>query len=99
MNRSRQLLAVDRDKGAKESTMSPTEMTLHEAIEKWLAPAPAMRVHVVRIRAGMHGRCVCVEAIRSDGPLSIFFFRHDDGWWNVYPPAQARPAMSVWRTA
>jgi hypothetical protein len=80
--------------------MSPTEMTLHEAVEKWLALTLAMHAHVVRVRrAGRHGRCVCVEASRSDGLLSIFFFRHDDGWWNVYPPAQARPAMSARRTA
>jgi hypothetical protein len=79
--------------------MSPTEMTLHGAIEKWLAPTLAMRAHVVRVRrAGRHGRCVCVEAVLSGGLLSIFFFRHDDGSWNVYPPAQARPAMSAWRS-
>jgi hypothetical protein len=79
--------------------MSPTEMTLHWAVEKWLAPTLVMRAHVVRVRrTGMDRRCVCVEAVRSGGLLSIFFFRHDDGSWNVYPPAQARPAMSAWRT-
>ncbi|MGF6378604.1 hypothetical protein OKW31_001517 [Paraburkholderia atlantica] len=79
--------------------MSPTEMTLHWAVEKWLTPTHAMRAHVVRVRrTGMHRRCVCVEAMLSGGLLSIFFFRHDDGSWNVYPPAQARPAMSAWRS-
>ncbi|MEX3963111.1 hypothetical protein AB4Y42_12970 [Paraburkholderia sp. EG286B] len=80
--------------------MSPTEMTLHWAVEKWLAPTPAMPAHVVRVRHTRRDRrCVCIEAVRPGGLLSIFFFRHDDGSWNVYPPAQARPAMSVWRTA
>ncbi|MGF6260958.1 hypothetical protein OKW50_004972 [Paraburkholderia youngii] len=78
--------------------MSRTKMTLHWAVEKWLAPTLAMRAHVVRVRGtGMHRRCVCVETVLSGGLLSIFFFRHDDGSWNVYPPAPARPAMSGWR--
>ncbi|WP_413184846.1 hypothetical protein [Paraburkholderia sacchari] len=79
--------------------MSPTEMTLHWAVEKWLAPTSAMP-DVVRVRrVWRHRRCVCVAAVRPSGLLSLFFFRHDDGSWNVYPPALARPAMSVWRTA
>jgi len=28
-------------------------------------------------------------------PISIAFFRHDDGSWQVYPPAIERPAMGV----
>ena len=80
--------------------MSPTGMTLHWAVEKWLAPVPAMPAHVVRVRRTQrHRRCVCITTVRPSGLLSIFFFRHDDGSWNVYPPAQARAAMSVWRTA
>ncbi|SIT50292.1 conserved hypothetical protein [Paraburkholderia piptadeniae] len=80
--------------------MSPTGKTLHWAVDKWLAPTPAMPARVVRFcRTQMHRRCVCVEAARPGGLLSIFFFRHDDGSWNVYPPAQVRPAMSAWRTA
>ncbi|TDG06582.1 hypothetical protein E1N52_19840 [Paraburkholderia guartelaensis] len=80
--------------------MSTTGMTLRWAVEKWLAPTTATPAHVVRVRrTGRHRRCVCIEAARASGLLSIFFFRHDDGSWNVYPPARARPAMSVWRTA
>ncbi|EEA02311.1 conserved hypothetical protein [Burkholderia sp. H160] len=80
--------------------MNRTEMTLHWAVEKWLAPTLAMHAPVVRVRrTAVHRRCVCIEAVRPGGLLSIFFFRHDDGSWNVYPPAQTRPAMSAWRTA
>lgn len=80
--------------------MSPTGKTLHWAVDKWLAPTPAMPARVVRFcRTQMHRRCVCVEAVRPNGLLSIFFFRHDDGSWNVFPPAATRPAMSAWRTA
>ncbi|RQS57033.1 hypothetical protein DID96_36835 [Burkholderia sp. Bp8963] len=79
--------------------MSSTEKTLHWAVDKWLAPTPAMPARVVRLRrTQMHRRCVCVQAMGPGGLLLIFFFRHDDGSWNVYPPAQARPAMSAWRT-
>ncbi|UXU89638.1 hypothetical protein [Burkholderia sp. S-53] len=79
--------------------MSATEKTLRQAVEKWLAPTPAMPAHVARVcHTQMHRRYVCVEAMRPGGLLSIFFFRHDDGSWNVYPPAQSRPAMSAWRT-
>jgi hypothetical protein len=35
-----------------------------------------------------------VEALRPGGLLSIFFFRHDDGSWNVFPPQAERPAMN-----
>jgi hypothetical protein len=80
--------------------MSPTEKTLHWAVAKWLAPTPAMPARVVRFcRAQTHCRCVRVQVVGHGRLLSIFFFRHDDGSWNVYPPAQARPAMSAWRTA
>ncbi|MEX3936389.1 hypothetical protein AB4Y32_32190 [Paraburkholderia phymatum] len=79
--------------------MNPTGKTLHWAIDKWFAPTLARPVHVLRFyRTRVHRHCVCVEAMGSGGLLSIFFFRHDDGSWNVYPPAQARPAMSAWRT-
>jgi hypothetical protein len=78
--------------------MFPSEKTLHWAVDKWFAPTPAMPAHVVRSRrVWMHCRCVCVEAMRPSGLLSIFFFRHNDGSWNVFPPARARPAMPEWR--
>jgi hypothetical protein len=81
--------------------MATTEQTLHWAVDKWLAPTPAMPARVVRFcRTQLHRRrYVCVEATRPGGLLSIFFFRHDDGSWNVFPPAQERPAMSAWRNA
>ena len=80
--------------------MSPTGKTLHWAVDKWLgstSATPARDLHFYRTQ--VHRSCVCVQAMGSDGLLSIFFFRHDDGSWNVYPPARARPAMSAWSTA
>lgn len=54
--------------------MSTTGKTLHWAVDKWLAPTPAMPARVVRFcRTQMHRRCVCVEAVHPSGLLSIFF--------------------------
>jgi hypothetical protein len=79
--------------------MITTEKTLHWAVDKWLAPTAAMPARVTRFcRTHAHGpRCVRVEAARPSGLLAIVFFRHDDGSWNVFPPAARRPAMNGWR--
>jgi hypothetical protein len=77
--------------------MNTTEKTLRWAVDKWLAPTAAAPARVMRCsrRSGSSRRCVRVEAVRPDGPLSFFFFRHDDGSWNVFPPATVRPAINT----
>ncbi|CAB3763092.1 hypothetical protein [Paraburkholderia humisilvae] len=81
--------------------MNSTGKTLHWAVDKWLAPTPAMPARVTRLSRmrGHGGRCVCVETARPSGLLAIFFFRHADGSWNVFPPAAQRPAMNGMRVA
>jgi hypothetical protein len=80
----------------EENIMVAAEKTLHWAVDKWLAPTPSMPARVVQFchRASQHQRYVCVEALRPGGLFSIFFFRHDDGSWNVFPPPIERPAMN-----
>ncbi|HVE11298.1 MAG TPA: hypothetical protein VNE00_28850 [Paraburkholderia sp.] len=73
--------------------MNTTGKTLHWAVDKWLAPTAAMPARVT----GFRHRCVRVEAARPNGVLSILFFRHADGSWNVFPPLAERPAMNGWR--
>lgn len=75
--------------------MNATEKSLHWIVDKWLAPTPSMpaRVTQVRHRSADSRRFVRVEALRPTGLLSIIFFRHDDGTWNVFPPASPRPAI------
>jgi hypothetical protein len=87
--------------GFKENIMAAAEKSLHWAVDKWLAPTPSMPARVVQFchRASQHQRYVCVEALRPSGLLSIFFFRHDDGSWNVFPPQAERPAMNGHRRA
>jgi hypothetical protein len=77
--------------------MHTDEKSLRYAVDKWLAPTPAMPARVVRFC--VRARYVCVEALRPTGVLAIVFFRHDDGSWNVFPPQIKRPSMGVERLA
>ena len=89
--------------------MVASEQSLRVLVEKWLGAVVAGHLHVHsihRIRAGRH-RCVCIEVERASGsasrsassPFTLFFFRHNDGAWHVYPAEAVRPAMSLGRLA
>ena len=89
--------------------MVASEQSLRVRVEKWLGAVSAGHLHVRsihRIRAGRR-RCVCIEVERVSGStfssaissFTLFFFRHDDGAWHVYPPESVRPAMSLGRLA
>lgn len=76
--------------------MNGTESSLRMQVDKWLAPSarvPARIVCFSRLPA-QRRRFVCVEAVHPAGTIAIFFFRHDDGSWCVFPPADRRPAMT-----
>lgn len=77
--------------------MDTTRTSLRELVNKWLAPTSATPGHVTHFgRTALHRhRYVRVEALHTAGVLAIFFFRHDDGTWCVFPPAATRPAMST----
>jgi hypothetical protein len=81
--------------------MNSGASTLHGLVDKWLGPTPATPARVVRLnRKGANPtRCVCVEVRRPSGLLSVLFFRHKDGSWFVFPPAESRPSMTVGRFA
>ncbi|QIE27873.1 hypothetical protein SBC1_59840 (plasmid) [Caballeronia sp. SBC1] len=85
--------------------MVASEQSLRVRVEKWMGAVSAGHLHVRsihRIRAG-RCRCVCIEVERASGSacssFTLFFFRHDDGAWHVYPPESVRPAMSIGRLA
>jgi hypothetical protein len=68
--------------------------SLSRLVEKWLMPTLATQIRVTRFshtlelrgtRQNMR-RYVCVEALRPEGSIALFFFRHDDGTWHVFPP-------------
>jgi hypothetical protein len=66
-------------------------------VEKWFGRGAALRARVARFGYSRQGRCryVCVEAIRASGVLAIFFFRHADGSWCVFPPESRGPMMNL----
>ncbi|MBV8628761.1 MAG: hypothetical protein JO371_12990 [Paraburkholderia sp.] len=68
--------------------MNKLEPSLRLLVEKWLAPTENSPARVVRFGHTQrdHYRYVCIEAFRSEHLLAIFFFRHDDGSWQVFPP-------------
>ncbi|MFK4448982.1 hypothetical protein ABH944_009038 [Caballeronia udeis] len=76
--------------------MNIAERSLRLQVEKWLVPTPSTPARVTqfsRTRSNQR-RFVRVEIIRPAGGLvGIFFFRHDDGTWCVFPPETARLAM------
>jgi hypothetical protein len=63
--------------------------SLRYQVEKWLAPASTSLVHVTEFGRTRRGRTryVRVETSSSTGVRVLFFFRHDDGTWHVFPPA------------
>ncbi|HEY3596734.1 MAG TPA: hypothetical protein VGL08_04340 [Paraburkholderia sp.] len=65
-----------------------SEQSLRFLVEKWLAPQPSIPVRVTEFsRTRRDGtRYVRVETQLPEGARSLFFFRHDDGCWCVFPP-------------
>jgi hypothetical protein len=81
--------------------MNRRETSLRRLIGKWVAPTSVKPVRITRI-SGMpsnQGRCVCVQVCQDVRSLTIFFFRHGDGSWYVFPPVTNRPAMRAERWA
>lgn len=80
---------------------STNEQSLRFQVEKWLAPGPTTPVHVTafsRTRSGRR-RYVCVETAQPAGLRALFFFRHDDGYWCVFPPSADGPRVTAERLA
>lgn len=78
--------------------MRSEEKSLRWLIDKWMARTPASPVRVTRygqVRSGQ-GRYVLAQSSGDARSLMIFFFRHDDGSWCVFPPASKRPAMHAY---
>ncbi|BAN27591.1 hypothetical protein [Caballeronia insecticola] len=76
--------------------MNIRETSLRRLVEKWLGPASDMRARVTLFShsRASRWRYVRVASYRASGELSMFFFRHDDGSWSVFPPQAERPTMN-----
>ncbi|MGU7784434.1 hypothetical protein [Burkholderia sp. PU8-34] len=69
--------------------------SLRYQVEKWLTPT--MQVHVTAFGRTHPGRerYVCVETTQAAGLRALFFFRHDEGCWHVFPPLADTPLRRV----
>ncbi|MDN7179254.1 hypothetical protein M0D69_14870 [Caballeronia sp. SEWSISQ10-4 2] len=85
--------------------MIATEQSLRGLVEKWLDAASAvpLRVHSIHRIRSRRRRCVCIEVERAADfvthSFTLYFFRHDNGAWHIYPAEAVRPAMSIERLA
>ncbi|MCP3717593.1 MULTISPECIES: hypothetical protein [Paraburkholderia] len=60
--------------------------SLRYQVEKWLAPTSPVHVTAFGHTPSGRARYVCVETRQTTGFHALFFFQHDDGYWNVFPP-------------
>ncbi len=69
--------------------MQASGISLRGLIDKWLGSNLAAPARITRLRRSLtcRGGCVRVDVARPSGPVSMFFFRHDDGCWCVFPPS------------
>jgi hypothetical protein len=79
--------------------MDTGEKSLRVLVDKWLGAAMAVRVMEFSRTPWDRRRYVRVEALRPQGYLTVAFFRHGDGSWNVFPPKTDMPAMGAYRLA
>ena len=79
----------------KGSSVANARKSLRLMVEQWLALESADAIRVTRFRNGHFRRdChVCVERLNATGRVAIFYFRHPDGTWRVFPPSLERPTM------
>ena len=94
---SRESSDVKQRDESQESIMNTAAQSLHSQVEKWLAPGPQGQIRVVRFghRRRDGTRYAHVEASTTCGARAIFFFRHHDGGWCVFPPHAGGPSMAA----
>lgn len=71
--------------------------SLRWLIEKWFG-FPSDGTYRLTRSSPVHspvGRCVCFESTGAGVAIKIFFFRHDDGSWSVFPPASKKPTFAL----
>jgi hypothetical protein len=86
---------------SEESEMGSGEKCLRTLVGKWFGPSAVVAIRVVefsRTRTDRR-RYVRIGEARVDGSLTIVFFRHDDGSWNVFPATRRTPAMHAYPLA
>ncbi|MCP3708698.1 hypothetical protein M3I54_17140 [Paraburkholderia sp. CNPSo 3274] len=84
-------------RAGKETKMYGKPVSLRAMAEKWLALQPEMQLCITRHAHGARRRrsCVYVSTVCAVGEVGMFFFRHDDGGWYIFPPHESRVSMGV----
>jgi hypothetical protein len=77
------------------------EQSLRCVVEKWLAFNPPGTAKVIAFgrTPPRRGHYVCIETTHDSGSVTLYFFRHGDGCWRVFPPATTLPKMALERLA
>ncbi len=75
--------------------MSTGAKSLHTLVEYWLGRPSTRQTRVVRLAGRGARRCVYIELAGPGELVSMYFFRHPDRVWRVFPPSHERPAMRV----
>jgi hypothetical protein len=76
-----------------ELLMNGAETSLRSLVDKWTPPNGAAPIRITRFSSARRGRYVRVDVSRPEGPVALFFFRHDDGVWRVFPPEIGRAML------
>ncbi|HKT99561.1 MAG TPA: hypothetical protein VJS30_23995 [Paraburkholderia sp.] len=89
--------------------MDGTRQSLRAVADKWLALRPDTLVEVKRCAHGRKNghaygrgskrRCVYIRAIGAASEVGLFFFRHDDGAWYIFPPSDVSPVVRIFGEA
>jgi hypothetical protein len=69
--------------------------SLRAMVEHWRNADSSTPVRVARYRSAWANpqSCVQVEAMKPQGPVTMYFFRHEDGRWRVFPPRKELSTM------
>jgi hypothetical protein len=83
--------------GITGDDMTTRHPSLRFEIEKLVGTTRcgSMQVRLVKHSRLGGTRRVCVRIEWASGAISLFFFRHADGRWRLFPPEQPRPAMGA----
>jgi pyridoxine/pyridoxamine 5'-phosphate oxidase len=77
-----------------EGIMEQLRVSLRSVVEKWLGAAAHESARVFRLSDAHSRRYVRVVLSNSMNEQGMFFFRHHDGSWRVFPPERKHLQMS-----
>lgn len=67
--------------------MNSEQSSLRGLMEKWIGKAGETPRRIRRVKPPGCRDCVQVDLLSDESDISLFFFRHSDGSWWVFPPS------------